>query len=124
MFSHKLLPFMSLAHYKFMTFMTSTVNQDFKKRKLTKAKSNKSKPNNDSTSDVDASPKRVILDCDVGTDDAVALFLLLSAELKKLVKIEMIVCTRGNSSLRNVCRNTIRLLEVAKRTDVRIYQQF
>lgn len=117
---------MSLAHYKFMTFMTSTVNQDFKKRKLTKAKSNKSKskPNNNSTLDVDASPKRVILDCDVGTDDAVALFLLLSAELKKLVKIEMIVCTRGNSSLRNVCRNTIRLLEVAKRTDVRIYQQF
>lgn len=64
--------------------------------------------------------KRIIFDCDLGTDDAVALYLLLLAEREGKVKIEMIVCSRGNASLYHVSRNVVRMLEYANRTDVSI----
>lgn len=62
--------------------------------------------------------KRVIVDFDVGTDDAFALFALLYAEKIGQVKIEAIICTNGNASLDNVCKNVVRLLEIFNRTDV------
>lgn len=63
--------------------------------------------------------KRIIFDCDLGTDDAVALYLLLLAEREGKVKIEMIICSRGNARQYHVCRNVVRMLEYANRTDVR-----
>lgn len=65
--------------------------------------------------------KRVILDADIGTDDAVALFALLHADKLGEIKLECISCSGGNTSLENVTRNVVRLLEYAKRTDVNVF---
>lgn len=62
--------------------------------------------------------KRVLLDVDVGIDDYVAILLLLQAEKAGDIKIEGIICSMGNTSVDNVCKNVMRLLEVTKRTDV------
>lgn len=64
--------------------------------------------------------KRVIIDVDVGTDDAVALLLCLAADAKKIIKIEAITCVNGNTTVDNVVCNVYRILAVAKRTDVSI----
>lgn len=64
------------------------------------------------------STQRVILDVDVGTDDAIALLLFLFAETVGLVKLEAITCTHGNTAIDNVATNVLRLLEAAQRTDV------
>lgn len=64
------------------------------------------------------SPRRVIVDVDVGSDDFLALWMLLKADKKQQVKIEAIICTMGNTSVENVCKNVARLLEITKRTDV------
>lgn len=66
--------------------------------------------------------KRVIVDFDVGTDDAFALFALLYAEKIGQVKIEAIICTNGNASLDNVCKNVVRLLEIFNRTDIPVFK--
>nr|XP_022909486.1 uncharacterized protein LOC111420674 [Onthophagus taurus] len=66
--------------------------------------------------------KRIILDCDVGTDDALALLILLKADQEKLVKIEAICCSMGNTSIENVCINVMRLLQITKRTDIPVYR--
>ncbi|KAK9720459.1 Inosine-uridine preferring nucleoside hydrolase [Popillia japonica] len=65
---------------------------------------------------------RVILDLDAGTDDTVALLVLLKAEKDQLVKIEAICCSNGNSTVSNVCRNVVRILKLIGRTDIPIYQ--
>lgn len=62
--------------------------------------------------------KRVIVDVDLGTDDFLALLILLNAEKQGQIKIEAIVCTMGNTSIENVCINLMRLLETINRTDV------
>lgn len=62
--------------------------------------------------------QRVILDTDLGTDDAVALLLFLFAETVGLVKIEAITCTHGNTNIDNVTTNVLRILEAAGRSDV------
>lgn len=67
-------------------------------------------------------PRLVILDTDVGTDDAWALLMLLKAEPKHNLKLLAVTCTGGNTTLDNVAKNTIRVLEHAKRTDVIIWQ--
>lgn len=62
--------------------------------------------------------KRVIIDLDMGTDDYLALLMLLHAEKQQEVKIEGITCCMGNASLDDVAKNVVRLLEIEKRTDV------
>ncbi|RZC38428.1 uridine nucleosidase 1 [Asbolus verrucosus] len=69
-----------------------------------------------------AQPRRVILDVDVGTDDYLALLIFLYAEQIGEIKIEAIVCTMGNTTLENVCRNVVRLLETVDRTDIPVYR--
>lgn len=61
---------------------------------------------------------RVVMDVDVGTDDAMALLLFLYAELIGNIKLEAITCVNGNTEVDFVCTNVIRLLETANRTDV------
>lgn len=63
--------------------------------------------------------KRVIVDVDAGTDDAFALFLLLHADKIGKIKLEFISCSAGNTNVGNVAKNVIRILELAKRTDVK-----
>ncbi|GJQ84570.1 hypothetical protein Trydic_g234 [Trypoxylus dichotomus] len=66
--------------------------------------------------------KRLIVDLDVGSDDAVALLVLLKAEKDGLVKIEAICCSKGNTTTENVCKNVVRILELVGRMDIPIYR--
>lgn len=60
----------------------------------------------------------VVVDVDTGTDDALALLLLLAADAAGEVTLLGVTCVAGNTSLANVCRNTLRLLRAANRLDV------
>lgn len=62
--------------------------------------------------------KQIIFDCDVGTDDAWALLMLLRAEEEFNIKVVAITCTHGNTSLENVAINVLRVLETVDRLDV------
>lgn len=64
-------------------------------------------------------PQKVIIDVDVGVDDYFAILLLLNAEKRGDIKIVAIFCSAGNTSLHNVCKNLIRLLQIVNRLDVR-----
>ena len=58
---------------------------------------------------------RVILDCDPGHDDAIALLLALaSPELE----VAGVTTVSGNTSVENGTRNALKILELAGRTDV------
>lgn len=60
-------------------------------------------------------PRRVIIDTDPGTDDALAIFLALnSPELK----VEALTPVAGNVPLELTLPNALRLLEVAGRTEI------
>jgi inosine-uridine nucleoside N-ribohydrolase len=60
-------------------------------------------------------PRRVIIDTDPGTDDALAIFLALnSPELK----VEALTPVAGNVPLSLTLPNALRLLEIAGRTDI------
>lgn len=63
--------------------------------------------------------KYVIVDTDLGTDDAWALLMLLKAEkCFKNIKILAITCVAGNTTLENVVKNTYYMLHSTGRTDV------
>jgi pyrimidine-specific ribonucleoside hydrolase len=57
----------------------------------------------------------VILDVDTGVDDACALLL---AALHPQVDLRAVTCVGGNASVDDVVRNTLKVLDVAGRTDV------
>jgi inosine-uridine nucleoside N-ribohydrolase len=62
-----------------------------------------------------ASPRRVILDVDPGIDDAIAiLFALRSPELK----VEAVTVVAGNVTLDRGAENALRVLSLARRTDI------
>ncbi|KAJ3650753.1 hypothetical protein Zmor_016833 [Zophobas morio] len=65
---------------------------------------------------------RVVVDVDVGTDDYLALLVLLHADGRGDIKIEGIVCTAGNTTIENVCVNVVRLLETVGRTDIPVWR--
>lgn len=59
-----------------------------------------------------ADPIRVVIDCDTGVDDAMAvLYGLLSPN----VDVVGLTCVWGNTSVENATANTLRLLEIANR---------
>lgn len=63
--------------------------------------------------------KYIILDTDMGVDDAWALFLILRLILNlSNVKLLGITCVHGNTSMEDVIRNTYRALNALNRTDV------
>ncbi len=57
----------------------------------------------------------MMLDTDVGVDDAVALLMALSQPNVDLIGV---TCVHGNTALDNVLVNTLRVLRVANRSDV------
>ncbi|XP_059819865.1 nucleoside hydrolase-like isoform X1 [Hypanus sabinus] len=63
--------------------------------------------------------KLLILDIDVGVDDAQAMTLALSAPN---VEILGITCTHGNTSIENVCRNVLRVLKLCNRMEIPVYR--
>ncbi|PSN55432.1 hypothetical protein C0J52_05686 [Blattella germanica] len=67
-------------------------------------------------------PVKVIVDVDAGVDDAMALMLLLAADNQKIIKILGITCSHGNTSVKNVCVNVLRLLGTMNRFDIPVYE--
>jgi inosine-uridine nucleoside N-ribohydrolase len=64
---------------------------------------------------VPASPRRILLDCDTGVDDAIAILLALrSPELK----VEAVTAVSGNVPLAFTLPNTLRMVELTGRTDI------
>ncbi|MFP3915400.1 MAG: nucleoside hydrolase, partial [Actinomycetota bacterium] len=57
----------------------------------------------------------VVIDCDPGHDDAIAILLALASPEVDLVGITTVA---GNSSLANTTRNALTVLEVAERPDI------
>ena len=62
--------------------------------------------------------KKIILDCDPGHDDAVAIMLAAASE-----KIEIlgITCVAGNATLNNTKLNALKVCSLINRTDINIY---
>lgn len=60
--------------------------------------------------------KKLILDVDTGVDDAQAIMMAIA---DPNVEILAITCSHGNTKLDNACKNTLRVLKVCGRMDVR-----
>ena len=59
---------------------------------------------------------RMIIDCDPGVDDAVAIMMALS---QPSVDLQAVTCVAGNTSIDNVLRNALSVLRACDRIDVR-----
>lgn len=64
---------------------------------------------------------RVLVDLDLGLDDAIALFLLLHGQRIGKLHLEAITCVHGNTDVFNVTKNVVRLLEVSGNKNVSIF---
>ena len=62
--------------------------------------------------------KKIILDCDPGHDDAVAIMLAIASEEIDLLGI---TCVGGNATLDNTVLNTLKICTLLERTDIKIY---
>ena len=62
--------------------------------------------------------KKIILDCDPGHDDAVAIML---AAASNDIEILGITCVGGNSTLENTKLNTLKICTLIERTDIKIF---
>ncbi|MCZ0971844.1 nucleoside hydrolase [Streptomyces albulus] len=60
-------------------------------------------------------PRPLLMDCDTGIDDAVALLYLC---LTPAVDVRAVTTVAGNTSAERAARNTLQVLEVAGRHDV------
>ena len=56
--------------------------------------------------------KNVLMDCDTGGDDAVAIMMLLRHHLLEKVNVVGMTCVNGNTPLDNVVHNNIRILKL------------
>lgn len=61
------------------------------------------------------SKKLVIIDTDCGIDDAQAIFMALAAPNLQVLGV---TCVFGNSDIKNVCQNVLRVLSVCEREQV------
>ena len=62
--------------------------------------------------------KKIILDCDPGHDDAVAIML---AAANKDIEILGITCVGGNATLDNTKLNTLKICSLIGRSDIKVY---
>lgn len=65
------------------------------------------------------SPRRIIIDCDPGQDDAVALLLAFGSPEE--IDLVGITCVAGNVSLPLTARNALRIRDLAGRPDIPIF---
>ena len=63
--------------------------------------------------------KKIILDCDPGHDDAVAIMFAAASEEIELLGI---TCVAGNTTLDNACLNALKICYLIERTDIKIYR--
>lgn len=66
--------------------------------------------------------KKIIVDCDAGSDDAVALVLLIEAHKRNKIKLMAITCVAGNTTVNNVVKNVFRTLETCDTFDIPVYK--
>lgn len=59
--------------------------------------------------------RKLLVDADCGVDDAQAIMMALGATGVQLLGI---TCVHGNTTVDNVCRNTLRVLKVCNRLEV------
>ncbi|MCB8874301.1 nucleoside hydrolase [Acidisoma silvae] len=64
-------------------------------------------------------PSRIIIDCDPGVDDAVAILLAFAAP--EAVKVEAITTVIGNVMLDKTTANALRVRDLAGRADIPVY---
>ena len=62
--------------------------------------------------------KKIILDCDPGHDDAVAIML---AAASNEIEILGITCVGGNTPLENTKLNALKICTLIERTDIKIF---
>lgn len=67
----------------------------------------------------DGTKERIIIDCDPGTDDAIALMLAIKSNK---FNIEGITTVAGNCSIDNAINNTFKILEVSGNEDIPVYR--
>lgn len=65
--------------------------------------------------------KSVVIDVDVGTDDAWAILLALSHEKRLNFKVRAITCVQGNSTVDNIGKNVLCVLNTVDRLDVSVF---
>jgi len=63
--------------------------------------------------------EKIILDVDTGTDDALAILL---AEKSKKFDIQGITTVFGNTNLKQVIKNTVKILNLIKRLDTPVFK--
>ena len=63
-------------------------------------------------------PKKIILDCDPGHDDAVAIML---AAASKEIEILGITCVGGNVGLDDTVNNALKVCTLIERTDLKVF---
>jgi purine nucleosidase len=63
----------------------------------------------------------VVVDTDPGTDDAMAIYMLLAAENRKMLNLLAITCVCGNTSVDNGTKNALRVLQSVDRLDVKYF---
>ena len=65
-----------------------------------------------------SSDNLMIIDTDPGLDDALAILMALGEESRHLTKLLALTTVRGNVDIDQICRNALRILQVADRLDV------
>ena len=64
------------------------------------------------------SKKKIILDCDPGHDDAVAIMLAAASDT---IDILGITCVAGNTTLENTTENALKICSLIGRSNIKIY---
>lgn len=59
--------------------------------------------------------KKLLVDVDCGVDDAQAIMLALAAPSVQLLGV---TCVHGNTTVENVCKNTLRVLQACNKLEV------
>ncbi|XP_040913970.1 inosine-uridine preferring nucleoside hydrolase [Toxotes jaculatrix] len=63
--------------------------------------------------------KKLLVDVDCGVDDAQAIMLALAAPNVELLGI---TCVHGNTTVENVCKNTLRVLQVCNKLEIPVFK--
>ncbi|XP_071395333.1 inosine-uridine preferring nucleoside hydrolase isoform X2 [Centroberyx affinis] len=63
--------------------------------------------------------KKLLVDVDCGVDDAQAIMLALGAPNVELLGI---TCVHGNTSVENVCKNILRVLQACKKLEIPVFK--
>ncbi|CAB3387808.1 Hypothetical predicted protein [Cloeon dipterum] len=67
-------------------------------------------------------PELVVVDTDPGTDDALALYMLLAADERKMVKLLAVTIVDGNTNADHGSRNALRVLKSVDRLEIPVYK--